>query len=208
MKKMFKKIICFMILCGLMISISGCEFFESKMSRLKGELIGNSFDIGFYDNYGENILNVYGKKVSMETNYVKVKSKNSDGSTSTTYENSSVISITVDGSNMEQTGNTVLFVEHGLEPLVDFSLPSDISTSGGTITSVDRFINEYKNYFGTPKVAVISSQMGVPIAVYGGKDVYWEIPSDLPKTTILHIDDYALYIHRANYIILDTDMIK
>ena len=61
---------------------------------------------------------------------------------------------------------------------------------------------------GTPKVVVISSQLGIPIAVYGGEDVYYEIPDDLPKMTKLSIDGKALYIHRANYIIIDTAMIK
>lgn len=74
---------------------------------------------------------------------------------------------------------------------------------------MDRNINEIKNLIGTPKVVVISSQLGVPIAVYGGGEkVYYEIPDDLPKMTKLNIDGKALYIHRANYIIIDTNMIK
>lgn len=73
---------------------------------------------------------------------------------------------------------------------------------------IDKVINDYKNYFGTPKVVVISSQLGVPICAYGGKSVYWEIPDDLPKTTYLSIDGNPLYLHRVNYIILDTTLIK
>ena len=44
--------------------------------------------------------------------------------------------------------------------------------------------------------------------MYGGDKVYYEIPDDLPKMTKLSIDGKALYIHRANYIIIDTDMIE
>ena len=86
--------------------------------------------------------------------------------------------------------------------------PTDIETSGGTFNLLDRNINDIKNLIGTPKVVVISSQLGVPIAVYGGSKVYYEIPDDLPKMTKLIIDGKALYIHRANYIIIDTAMIK
>ena len=50
--------------------------------------------------------------------------------------------------------------------------------------------------------------MGVPICAYGGNDVYWEIPEDLPKTTKLMIDGKPLYIHRANYVMLDTELLE
>ena len=55
---------------------------------------------------------------------------------------------------------------------------------------------------------IVSSQMGVPIGVYQGKDVYVSVPDDLPKTTHLSIDGKSLYIHRANYTILDADMLE
>ncbi len=50
--------------------------------------------------------------------------------------------------------------------------------------------------------------MGIPLAVYQGKNVYVTVPDDLPKMTRLNIDGKSLYIHRANYIILDTKMMK
>lgn len=171
-------------------------------------MIGNSFDISIYDNFGNNTLNIRGDKVQVDANIVKVKSVDSDGDWSTTYEMSSVTSNTIDGSNMEQVGNTVIYAERGLNKITDFELPSDIETSGGTFNLLDRNINEIKNIIGTPKVVVISSQLGVPIAVYGGSKVYYEIPDDLPKMTKLSIDGKALYINRANYIIMDTNMIE
>ena len=138
---------------------------------------------------------------------MKTKSVNSDGESSTNYELSSVVTITVDGNQVNQTGNTVIFAEEGLEKVEDFELPDDVTGSGGTINAIDRNINKIKNILGTSKVVVICSQLGVPLAVYGGEDVYWEIPDDLPKTTKLNIDGKALYIHRANYIMLDNDLI-
>lgn len=206
--KRIKKMLCLMLVLVTLFSLSGCSWLDSQIKDMKGELIGNSFDISIYDNFGNNTLNISGDKVQVDANTVKVKSVDSDGNWSTTYEMSSVISNTIDGNNMEQVGNTVIYAERGLNKITDFELPTDIETSGGTFNLLDRNINDIKNLIGTPKVVVISSQLGVPIAVYGGDKVYYEIPDDLPKMTKLVVDGKALYIHRANYIILDTNMIK
>lgn len=204
-----KKVLCLVLVFMLgVISLTGCSYLDSKIKDIKGELIGNSFDISIYDNFGNNTLNISGDKVQVDANVVKVKSVDSDGTWSTTYEMSSVTTNTIDGSNMEQVGNTVIYAEKGLNKITDFELPTDIETSGGTFNLLDRNINSIKNMIGTPKVVVISSQLGVPIAVYGGDEVYYEIPDDLPKMTKLVVDGKALYIHRANYVILDTTMIK
>lgn len=189
-------------------SLSGCAWLDSQISDLKGELIGNSFDISIYDNFGTNVLNISGDKVQVDNNIVEVKSVDSNGDWSTTYEMSSVTTNTIDGNNMNQVGNTVIYAERGLNKITDFELPTDIETSGGTFNLLDRNINDIKNLLGTSKVVIISSQLGVPIAVYGGEKVYYEIPDDLPKMTKLNIDGKALYIHRANYIIIDTAMIE
>lgn len=209
MLKKFARYLCVIIGACLMItSLTSCAALNSVMKDIKGELVGNRFDIDFYDNFGNKIVSMDGHKVGLETNYVKSKSVDSDGTTTTNYEPSSVITITIDGHQVAQTGNTVIFVEDGIEKLEDFNL-SDITTNGeGTINIFDRNINKIKNLLGTPKVIVVCSQLGVPIAVYGGNEVYWEVPSDLPKMTKLNVDGLALYIHRANYILLDNDMIK
>lgn len=204
-----RKVIALLLVAVLTITnLTGCSWLDSQLADLKGELIGNSFDISIYDNFGNNTLNIHGDKVQVDSNVIEVQSVDSDGTFSTTYEMSSVTTNTIDGSNMEQVGNTVIYAERGLNKITDFELPSDIKTSGGTFNLLDRNINEIKNLIGTPKVVVISSQLGVPIAVYGGSKVYYEIPDDLPKMTKLNIDGKALYIHRANYVIMDTDMIE
>ena len=86
----------------------------------------------------------------------------------------------------------------------------DSNSNGGVaeLTSVAKVVNKYKNYFGKPQVVVIQSQLGVPICAFSGDDVYWEIPDDLPKMTKLMIDGKALYIHRANFEIIDRALIK
>ena len=197
-----------LLVVAVAFNMTGCAWLDSEIADMKGELIGNSFDVSIYDNFGTNILNIHGDKVQVNNNVVEVRSVDSDGTWSTTYEMSSVTTNTIDGSNMEQVGNTVIYAEKGLNKITGFELPTDITTSGGTFNLLDRNINSIKNIIGTSKVVVISSQLGVPIAVYGGEKVYYEIPDDLPKFTKLSIDGKALYINRANYIILDTKMIE
>ena len=67
---------------------------------------------------------------------------------------------------------------------------------------------EGKNKFGKARVVVIKSQLGNPIMAFSGDSVYWEIPEDLPKMTKLMIDGKALYIHRANFQIIDKELIQ
>ena len=208
MKSKRKYFMALLLVVAVAFNMTGCAWLDSEIADMKGELIGNSFDVSIYDNFGTNILNIHGDKVQVNNNVVEVKSVDSDGTWSTTYEMSSVTSNTIDGSNMEQVGNTVIYAEKGLNKITDFELPTDITTSGGAFNLLDRNINSIKNIIGTSKVVVISSQLGVPIAVYGGEKVYYEIPDDLPKFTKLSIDGKALYINRANYIILDTKMIE
>ena len=116
-----------------------------------------------------------------------------------------MLKITADGKDIEQVGNTMIFAETGLEEVEGYTLPRDIQTSGGTINLVDSAINDIKSKIGKSRVVVVSSQLGVPIAVYQGNSVGYEIPEDLPKFTKLTIDGKALYIHRANYLIIDKD---
>lgn len=205
--KRFVRFVAIICLLALTLSLSSCAWLSNEMKNIKGELIGNDFTIDFYDNFGSNILTIYGDKVGLEANYVTTTSIDSEGSESTNYELSSVVTLTIDGNQVAQTGNTIIFAEKGLAKLEAFELSNEIATNGGTLNILDRNINEIKNVIGTPKVVIICSQLGVPLAVYGGKSVYWEIPDDLPKTTKLNIDGKALYIHRANYILLDSDMI-
>ena len=177
------------------ILLSGCALFSSEIHSLKGKLAGVSYTAEFYDNFGAKSFTAEGQRIDIEGNTVEESGFNSDGTSTTNYTLSSVITITIDGKQMD----------------VDFSLQDIQSTADNPIsslTSVAKVINKYKNAFGKPQVVVIKSQLGVPICAYSGDDVYWEIPDDLPKMTKLMIDKKALYIHRANFQIIDKNLIE
>ena len=198
------------VMLVLLLSLTGCGIasLESSVNDIKGQLIGNSFECQFYDNYGEKFLTASGTKVGMTGNIIEeAVIDSSDGSQSTEYALSSVVTISIDGKELQSCGDTVIFEESGLKPDTEFQLNDIQSSASGKIsenTIISGIVNNYKNFFGKGQVVVIQSQLGIPICAYSGDDVYWEVRNDLPKTTKLMIDGKALYLHRANFLILDT----
>lgn len=189
--------------------VSGCAKLASAINDIKGSLIGNQYTIYTYDNFGNLVLETSGKKIDIAGNPVKTTSYEENGKVITGYELSSVITITIDGNEIESCGDTCIFVQKGLTPDVDFTTETIKSSSGiFDITSISAKLNQYKNKFGKARVVVIKSQLGNPIMAFSGDSVYWEIPEDLPKMTKLMIDGKALYIHRANFQIVDKELIE
>ena len=72
---------------------------------------------------------------------------------------------------------------------------------------IEGILNKYKNIFVKSSVVLIQSKLGDPICAYSGDNVYWEVSQNLPKTTKLMVDGKALYIHRANFQIIDKELL-
>ena len=210
MQKKKKRIFAVLLSAILVVALIGCSKLGSIINEIHGSLIGNNYTVYTYDNYGNQTLKTSGKKISITGNKIETVSYDSDGRAVTGYDLSSVITITIDGKEIESCGDTCVFLQKGLEPEVDFSLDEVNSNGGNGITdnaALARVLNRYKNDFGKSRVVVIKSQLGQPIAAFSGDNVYWEIPDDLPKMTKLMVDGKALYIHRANYQIIDKDLL-
>lgn len=206
-----KKIVTIVTMSCFITALSGCAMLESEFNDIKGSLIGNGYRIDTYDNYGSKVLETSGDKINISGIKVETTSYSSDGSISTNYDLSSVITITIDGKEIESCGDTCIFVQDGLNSEVDFIEERIKSMTDGSFsdnTFVAEFVNKYKNMFGKSRVVVIKSQLGQPITAYSGEEVYWEIPNDLPKMTKLMIDGKALYIHRSNFQIIDKALLK
>ena len=205
------KVLILTLLSALLITLSGCAQFQSTLNELQGNLVGVSFTMETYDNYGQLTLTAKGDKIKLTGNKIEEMIATDDGWVRH-YEMSSVMTVTIDGKEMETCGDTVIFAEKGLEKAMDFTTSEFINSHAemGDITDntvLAYWINGYKNKFGKSRVVVIKSQMGQPLCVYQGNKVYWEIPEDLPKTTKLMIDGKALYLHRANFQIIDKGLL-
>ena len=204
MKKRSKLVLLLVVVALFTTMLTGCDWagFGSSINDLKGTIKGNTYECQFYSNSGELFMTAEGKNIHLSPNIVEEYSYSGD-SWAITETMSSVITITIDGKQIESCGSTVLFVEKGLKPDVEFDT-SDIHISSdangiGDLNIIAETVNKYKNYFGKGTVVVIQSQLGDPICAFSGDDVYWEVSEDLPKTTKLIIDGKALYIHRANF---------
>ena len=194
------------------ISCTGCALWDNEVNELNGSITGNTYNAGFYTNQGENFMNVSGQKIDLQSNVIKEKTYNNENGWGYNQTLSSVVTVIIDGKTIESCGSTMIFAENGLNPEVDFKSPEVIkSTSDGSFGDnvfIASIVNKYKNYFGKSRVVVIQSQLGDPICAYSGNEVYWEVCQDLPKTTKLMIDGKALYIHRANFQIIDKELLR
>lgn len=210
MKKKFKLAIVTILCICLAFGATGCALLEDTINEIQGNLTGNGYTIRTYDNYGNKVMTTVGDKINIQGNKVKTTGYSSDGAIVTNYDMSSVITINIDGEQIQSCGDTCIFEQDGLEPDAEFAQSDIYSHTNGALsdnTVVSGIINEYKNYFGKSRVVVIKSQLGQPITAYSGDEVYWKIPDDLPKMTKLMIDGKALYIHRANFQIIDTALL-
>lgn len=206
-----KSILSILLTIILALSLCSCANVESSVHDMNGSITGHTYNCQFYTNDGEEFMDVTGSKIDMNANVVKEYTYTSDGVWGVTKTMSSVVTITVDGKQINNCGSTVIFAEEGLEPDVDFQVQDIHSTTDGSLDEnpiIAKTVNSYKNAFGKPVVAVIQSQLGNPICAYSGENVYWEVCQNLPKTTKLMIDGHALYIHRANFQIIDKDLLN
>lgn len=207
---MKKRILFLMVLAVLSLSTMGCELLTSEINDLNGSITGNTYNATFYSNTGDMFMSMSGEKIDLESNVVKepVYTDSGWGYTNTL---SSVVTVLIDGKEVESCGSTMIFAEDGLTPDVNFKgIESINSTSENGIadnTMIAGVVNRYKNNFGKSRIVVIQSQLGDPICAYSGDSVYWKVCDDLPKTTKLSIDGKALYIHRANFQIIDKSLL-
>ena len=178
---------------------------------MKKNISNNKYITSFYSNNKKKFITMHKKHINLNPNTVR-KYDYVDGGYNKVL--SSVVTITIDGKEVENCGSTAIFAEEGLKPDVDFTMNNikNINSSSdgsvGKSTFVAGIVNKYKNMFGKSRVVVIQSQLGDPICAYSGDSVFYEVCEDLPKTTKLSVDGKALYIHRANFQIIDTSLLN
>lgn len=137
------------------------------------------------------------------------------------------MSIEIDGNKIESCGSTVIFSDSRLEKC-DIDFDTEISTEQAADFTENSSISQpsdirmedwwriqywwhqksLNNSRHNARLVIIQSQLGNPICVYSGDDVGWDVPKNLPKTTMVTIDGKVLYIHRANFSIIDTSLLE
>ena len=193
-----KKLMALALAILTVLALTGCAAIGAYFNQLKGELFGNDYTIRQYDDFGNLVFTVYGDRVTMDCEL------DENG------EVSSYIDITIDGRSWKHVGSTLVFAQAGVDLITDFQLPENMGSDSAStgLMAVDRTINNYANFFGKDLVVLVSSQNGTPVALFQGDDCYTEIPGDLPKTTLIHIDGKLVYVHRANVDIIPAALFE
>lgn len=219
---MRKKLIAAIITATLLIA--GCT--EDNSTTITQKSTEDSEPITYeamlYDNQGNDFLNFYGNNFTITPNKIKQYGWNTDGTWTSFYETSSVVTIEIDGSYIQSCGSTVIFKDTRLNML---DIPDELnaveagSEDGYTVSVDGQGIDIYvgltnwwydireQGQHGS-KVVLIQSQDGYNIGAFVGDDVTWEVADKLPKTTKIMIDGLPLYIHRCNFTIIDSELIE
>ena len=208
--KRLKRALTIAMILMMMTGAAGCAKLQSGIHDLHGSIIGNEYNIDIFDNTGIRTLKSHGKKIDIDNNVVEERTyASATDEWYTTKTLSSVITITIDGRQLISCGDTCVFYDKRLTPEYEFYLDQIDSESSGILDStlISGRVNIIKNELGKPMVVIIKSQMGAPIYAFSGDKVYWEIQDDLPRFTKLMIDGKALYIHRANFQIIDKSLL-
>ena len=158
-----------------------------------------------YSDTGDLTLTSHAEKIGLDGNVTSDSSyygidSSGEVSSGSIEKLSSVITVTLDGREIDSCGDTLIFTEDGLEPAKDFATdkPDDAIQP----------LNKYRNAFVKKHVVIIKSQTGTPIEAFDGDTIKWDIDDNLPKTTRLMIDGRALYIHRANFQIMEKEALQ
>lgn len=226
---MKKKILALALAISMTFGLCGCGDMEtttmvagsSNASEQEPEKI--SFLADFYDNHGDMWLSVEGTSFSISPNKIKEYYFDTDGDWTYHYTMSSIMSIDIDGQSVESCGSTVIFADSRLEKF-NIDIPKEITSSTGTTATVETPTDlsaedwltldwwwrtkDLENKTYGSKIVIIQSQEGDNICVYCGDEVTWDIPKNLPKTTAVTIDGMPLFIHRANFAIIDKELLN
>ena len=220
-----KKIMAVIFTVILLLSLCACTDVNTitmdASSSETDDAVKISYVADFYDNYGDQWLSVEGNSFNISPNKVKEYAYDSDGSWISSWTTSSVMSIDIDGNKIESCGSTVLFYDTRLEK-IDIDIPQNVDltteNSYSVTTPSDLRASDYwslnwwfitKNQSNTTvrsRMVIIQSQNGDPICMFNGDNVSWEVSRNLPKTTEIMIDGMPVYVHRANFAIVDLSV--
>ncbi len=202
---MNKKYQILVVLSLSLLFLTGCQSIGNFFKTTQEQFLGLSGTLRTFDENSQVIDKISGKSISIESDdRFDITDENGDVS-----KESSVLDITVGGSQVIHVGSTLIFAENGLTDYMEkYSDKVNISTENRSLPFVNRFFNQIKNDIsGESKLILVRSQAGTPLATYFGKRVSTSAPDGIPNTTYLLVDGKRLIIYRADFTIYDTDLL-
>lgn len=219
-----KRIIALILSLFMLLSLCACGSSHSTtMTASEAESVKISYVADFFDNYGDRWMSVEGTSFNISPNKVREYYYDTDGSWISGWTTSSVMTIEIDNRHIETCGSTVLFYDTRLER-IETEIPEDIKLSEGDSYTVNaprdlRYgdawslhwwwdTHQQENKTPAARAVIIQSQNGDPICMFTGDKVTWEVSRNLPKTTEIFIDGMPVYVHRANFAIVDLSVFQ
>lgn len=197
-----KKLALFFSLGMLLLTLSGCSNFQNWELSLRSKIGALPLTVSTYDSNGQKIDQIKAKSVNIHTDK-KMSQKDNSGK-----ENSSVIDVDYGNQRMTHVGSTLIAYE-GLKNYEDvFNKHVKINDQNHSIPLLNTMYQNFKNdWNGESKIVMIRSQLGMPIAVFAGKNVSIH-KSDMKNSTQFVIDGHRLFAYRADYTVYPVDSLK
>lgn len=176
MNKNISKLMKVFLIVIVVVIFSGCSVINHTATEIKGNISGNEFIIDTFDNNGNLTMKTIGKKITVKPNLIEELIYTDNGFQMKKRE-SQIVTILIDGKEIQNCGDTCIFYDNELVPDYEYFVDEINSNSKNKITEnpiLSTSINKIKNYIGKNRVVVIKSQLGNPIYVFSGENVYWE----------------------------------
>lgn len=185
-------------LLAVLVVLVGCQDVKMSIKDIEKDLFGLNSTVRTFDSNGDVIDRITGKSVKIERNR-KFDTEKSD---------SSVVKVTIGGKEINHVGSSLILSESGLEDILDsVDVNQVVEESSRKSPFLNTIVNDYKNSFtGLPRLVMIRSQLGFPLAVYEGDKVSI-YSTDIPNSTALLIDGKLLILYRVDYTIYDTSLL-
>lgn len=202
MKKKLKVVV---VVLSILILFSGCAAFTQWGQRISQSLKGVRATYKTFNASGEKIDEIEGTSFKI-TRDDRFDSFDSEGNSN---EDSSVLKISVGDSHIYHVGSTMILEQEGLTDVID-TLDTQLYLENlePGIPFLNNIKENFQNFWnGKSKTLMIRSQQGYPVAVYTGNSV--EIfATDVPKSTWFQIDGKMLFVYRADYTLIDSDLLN
>ena len=107
MKKLYNRFLALAVALALALSLCSCAEVESGIHDMDSSITGHTYTCEFYSNDGEKFMTLTGDKIDMTPNIVREYTYNSDDGWGYVKTLSSVVTITVDGKQVNNCGSTL-----------------------------------------------------------------------------------------------------
>lgn len=185
-------------------TMAGCAFLDSIGDEFNRSWNGVAATMTTYNESGQPIDRIHGTSFRVKRDE-RFDTADSDG---TSKRDSSVLLISLGDSHISHVGSTMVLAADGLtDIMVEANAKVDLTvTKPGTPWLNDLYEKNRNLWQGKAKTIMVRSQDGTPVAVFSGNNVE-VFATDVPKSTQFRVDGRYLFVYRADYTVIDNDLL-